>query len=185
MALISQSDLEARLGRTLTTDEATDFANINNAVQSHVERIIGSSVESASETTRYYDGGEHSLIIDPCTAITAVKYVDEDRNVEFTHDSSDYFAEPNNRTMKFELRYRLGKWTLGINNVEVTAKFSIFDDEDMRNIVKNAMLDFLASEITNHDNIQRESIEGYSIWYAKDESKKTLESIYTHFQRII
>lgn len=45
MSLISQSDLEARLGRALTAEEVTSFNIINAATQRTVEEIIGSSVE--------------------------------------------------------------------------------------------------------------------------------------------
>lgn len=177
MALISQADLQARLGRTLTSDEATAFTVINNAVQSYVESLIGSSVESANESTRYFDGGVHTLSINPCTDITAVKYVDDDSAVEYTFDSSDFTKEPINKTLKTYLRNRLGKFVRGINNVAVTAKFSIFGDTETLNIVKDAMLSYLSSEIENSSNITKESIEGYSVEFASTESKSSLSPI--------
>ena len=61
MALISQSEVEARLGRSLTAEEASSFTSINNALQAYVERMIGSSVESVAASTRYYDGGVQHL----------------------------------------------------------------------------------------------------------------------------
>lgn len=177
MALISQSDLEARLGRTLTSEETTAFTLINAATQAYVEKLIGSKVESVAETTRYYDGGVHSLSIDPCTNITAVKYIDEDSNVELTFDSSDYTQEPINQTLKTELRYRWGIFNRSINNIAVTAKFSIYGDTDVLNIVKDAMLQFLSGEVQNSSNITRESIEGYTVEYASAESKSALAPI--------
>ena len=57
MALIEQSDLEARLGRSLTAEEASAFTIVNTANQAYVEGMIGSSVESVAEATRYFDGG--------------------------------------------------------------------------------------------------------------------------------
>ena len=177
MALISQADLQARLGRTLTSEEATAFTIINNAVQSYVESLIGSSLESASESTRYFDGGVHNLSIDPCTDITAVKYVDDDTDVEYTFDSSDFTKEPVNKTLKTYLRNRLGKFVRGINNVAVTAKFSIFGDTETLNIVKDALLNYLASEVENSSNIKKESIEGYSVEFASTESKASLMPI--------
>jgi hypothetical protein len=39
MALVSQSDLEARLGRPLTAEEATAFTSINAAHQAYIENL--------------------------------------------------------------------------------------------------------------------------------------------------
>jgi hypothetical protein len=177
MALISQADLQARLGRTLTSDEATAFGVINAAVQSYVESLIGSSVESASASTRYFDGGVQVLSIDPCTDITAVKYVDEDSTVEYTFETSDYTQEPVNKTLKTYLRNRWGKFNRSINNVAVTAKFSIYGDTETLNIVKDAILNYLTGEIENSSNITKESIEGYSVEFASTESKSSLAPI--------
>lgn len=177
MALVSQSDFEARLGRSLTAEEASAFTVINAALQAHVERLIGSSVESVSATTRYYDGGVQHLSIDPCTNITAIDAVDDDQVSTYTYDTSDYTAEPINRTLKNWVRHRSGKLFRGINNIRVTAKFSIYGDEGLRNIVKNAILEGLSSEIENTDNVLKESIEGYSVEYATTETKNALSGL--------
>jgi hypothetical protein len=177
MALITKVDLEARLGRDLTSEESTAFTIINAAVQSSVEKMIGSSIESVSASTRLYDGGVQHLSIDPCTSITAVKYVDDDTDVEYTFDSSDYTAEPVNRTLKTMLRNRAGKFGTGMNNVQVTAKFSIYEDTATLSVVKDALLNFLLSEVQDTSNIKKESIEGYSIEYASTESQAALAPI--------
>lgn len=177
MALITQSDVEKRLDRTLTANEASSFVIINAALQSIVEKMIGSSVESADPSARLYDGGVQHLAIDPCTAITAVKYVDDDTAVEYTFDTSDYTAEPVNKTLKTMLRNRDGKFTTGINNVQVTAKFSIYDDTATLGIVKSALLESIVSELSNTDNVKRESIEGYSIEYLNEQTKDNLSAI--------
>jgi hypothetical protein len=177
MALLSSTDLEAKLGRNLTADELTAFTLLNAALQSQVERLIGSSIESVSASTRYYDGGVQHLKIDPCTAITAVKYVDDETAVEFTFLDSDITKEPVNKTLKTMLRNRDGRFNLGMNNVSVTAKFSIYDDTATLNIVKNAMLDALSAEIDSSDNIKSESIEGYSVTFETTQSKNALDQI--------
>jgi len=184
MALISQADLEARLGRSLTSDEATAFLVINSATQSYVENTIGSSVEAVSETTRYFDGGVQHLRIDPCTSITALKQVDDDGAVVYTYDTTDYTTDPKNKTCKTMIRHRSGPFMNGMNNISVTAKFSIYEDTGYLNIVKNAMLDFLASEIQNVSNITKESIEGYSVEYAQSESQSALAPIKYLFPEI-
>ena len=185
MALISQSDIEAKLGRSLTSGEQAAFAIINPSLQAEVENVIGSSVESESPATRYYDGGVQHLSIDPCTSITAVKLVDDDENVVDTYDTTDYTTEPRNRTIKTYLRHRAGKFMTGINNLAVTAKFSIYEDADTLAIVKNALIDAIISEVENTDNTVRESIEGYSVEYATTETKDALSSITRLFSEII
>lgn len=185
MALISQAELEARIGRSLTTAESSAFESINNAMQAEVERLIGSSVEDESPSTRYFDGGIQHLAINPCTAITAVEWVDDDYIVIYTLDTSDYTTEPVNKTIKTMIRYRPGILPRGINNIAVTATFSIYDDSDTLAIVKNALLEALEAELENNDNIQSESIEGYSITYATAEAKNALNSIQYLFPGII
>jgi hypothetical protein len=183
MALISQSDLEAKLGRNLTAAEASAFTIVNASMQAEIERMIGSSLEEASETTRYYDGGVQHLAIDPCTNVTSVKSVDDDQVVIETYDTSDYTIEPVNNTLKTQVRNR-GRFYTGINNIAVTAKFSIYADTAMVNIIKNIMLEALTSEVDNSDNVKRESIEGYSIEYASTETKNALTGIGYLFPRI-
>lgn len=177
MALISSTELEQRIGRSLTSDEASSFTLLNNALQAIVEKMIGSSVESVSPSTRYYDGGVQHLAIDPCTSVTALTYVYDDQVVESTFDTTDYTVEPVNKTLKTMLRNRSGKFWDGINNVAVTAKFSIYEDTTTLNIVKSALLESLVSELSNTDNVQRESIEGYSIEYMTSETKDNLSAI--------
>jgi hypothetical protein len=184
MALISQSELEAKLGRTLTASEASTFAIINAANQSYIEKLIGSSVEAANASSRYYDGGVQHLAIDPCTDVTAVKLVDEDNNIDLTLDTSDYSTEPVNTTLKTMIRYRFGKLVSGINNIQITAKFSIYADTQTLNIVKNALLDALVSQIDSGEGILKESIEGYSVEYASAQTKSSLDSIKYLFPRI-
>ena len=184
MALITQSDIEARLGRSLTAEETTTFTIVNSALQSKVEQMIGSDVESVSETTRYYDGGVQHLPINPCTNITSVKLVDDDQVATDTYDTTDYTTEPINKTLKTMLRHRSGAFSIGINNIAIAAKFSIYGDTDTLNIVKDAMINALVSEVNNSDNIKRESIEGYSIEYATTETKNSLASIKYLFPEI-
>lgn len=184
MALITQSDIEARLGRSLTAEETTTFTIVNNALQSKVELMIGSDVEEVSETTRYFDGGVQHLPINPCTNITSVKLVDDDQVATDTYDTTDYTTEPINKTLKTMLRHRSGAFSTGINNIAIAAKFSIYGDTDTLNIVKDAMINALVSEVNNSDNIKRESIEGYSIEYATTETKNSLASIKYLFPEI-
>lgn len=177
MALISQSDFQARLGRNLSADELSAFGVINAANQAYVEAMIGSSVESAVETTRYYDGGVQHLAIDPCTDISAIKLVDDDGDVTYTYEARDFTKEPVNKTLKTMLRHRAGRFSRGINNIGVTAKFSIYGDTAVLNTVKDALLNALIAEMDNGKDIKRESIEGYSVEFASTETRSTLDKL--------
>lgn len=185
MALVVQADLEARLKRSLTAEEASAFTLINAALQATVERMIGSSVEAVNESTRYYDGGAQHCAIDPCTDITSIRLMDDSENIVGVYNTADYMAEPRNRTLKTMIRHRNTRgFVYGINNVAVTAKFSIYADSDMRNIVKDALLDALSGEIQNSDNVKRENIEGYSVEYASTETKSALSKISYFFPQV-
>lgn len=177
MALIEQSELEARLKRTLSAEESSAFTLINSGLQSYVESLIGSKVESVSATSRYYNGGVQHLRIDPCTDLTSLDLVDDDQVVVSNYDTTDYVAESINQTLKTMIIFRAGKFVTGIRNLKVTAKFSIYGDENYRNIIKDAMLDALVGEIGNASNILKQSIEGYSVEFAQAESKASLDRI--------
>lgn len=184
MALVSQGDLEQRLGRSLTGEESNAFSTINNASQAHIERMIGSSIESVSASTRYYDGNLQNLAIDPCTAVTQVSYIDNNAIGQFVYDTADYTVEPINRTCKTMLRYRWGAFDEGLNGIAVTAKFSIYDDAQVLSVVKDAILTALTAEINNNSNVKSESLEGYSITYASTEARNALDKIAYLFPEI-
>lgn len=179
MALISQSDLEARLGRSLTADEVTDFSVVNEAIQTLVEKQLGSNVEEVVESTRYYDGGVQHLKIDPCTELTSVKIVDDDYSVVETVQTDDYTQEPKNRTLKHQVRFRYGRVYKGFNNIAVAAKFSIYGDTDALNIVKNAILDMLVQDLTQADSVKREAIDGYSVEYRDYKETSSMRALKT------
>lgn len=174
--LVTQSQIEAKLGRTLTAEEIANFNVTNASVQAKVERIIGSGVEAVTASTRYYDGGVQHLKIDPCTDITAVTYVDDDQVAYTTLDTTDYTLDPINSTMKTQVRHRV-QTPVGICNVGVTAKFSINADAKVLAIVTEAIIDACVASIQNIGNIKRESIEGYSVEFANTETADVLAPI--------
>lgn len=185
MALITQGDIANKLGRELSSDEIQTFNLVNLAAQSYVERMIGSSVESVSPTTRLYDGGMMNLSIDPCTDITSVKYIDDYASAEYSFTANEYTQEPVNRTLKTMLRNRYVKFATGFNNIAVTAKFSIYGDSDMLSIVKSALLDMVAEALENQEDIISETIEGYSVNFDKMQTTTSIKAIKTLFYGII
>lgn len=185
MALIAQAELEQRLNRSLTANEVALFPLVNMALQSYVEDMIGSSLEVTTASLRYYNGGVQHLAIDPCYDITEVTYRDENQLVDDTIDPDDYTTYPANKTIKTQITARFGRFVRGYNNIGVTAKFSIAGDANTVAIIKRSLLELLASEIESNDNINKESIEGYSVEYAKSETRDQLERLAYLFPRII
>lgn len=185
MALITQTDIEAKLGRSLSADEIQTFNLLNLSIQAYVERMIGSSVEDVAPSTRYYDGGVMNMSINPCTDITEVKYVDENQATEYAFLENEVTKEPVNRTLKTMIRNRYIQFNTGFNNVAVTAKFSIYGDENMRNIVKSALIDMIAEGVENKEDILSETIEGYSINYDKMSSTKSVDALKMLFYGVI
>lgn len=180
MALINHSDLQGRMQRNLTDAEITAFDTINTALQTWIEEQIGSSVEEVTESTRYYDGGSQHLDIDPCTDVTALKWVDEFENPIETITTENYVLQPRNRTLKTHISYRWGKMPRGIANVAVTAKYSVYGDAGWRAIIKDAMLDMLAQDIqdtTGSQKIKKESIEGYSVEFESYEQTANIKAL--------
>ena len=113
--VIQQEEVESRdlAGGTVGYVRLNGFSDrgadeLEAALQAHVERLIGSSLEQAGVTTRYYDGGVQHLRVDPCTDVASVKLVDDDLSAVYTYDTSDYAVEPLNRTLKTWLRHRSG-----------------------------------------------------------------------------
>lgn len=179
MGLIKQADLEARIGRNLTTEEESVFTTINSAVQSELERYLNVSVEEVSATSRYFDSGMQHLSIDLCTNVSSVQEVDDDLTVVQTLDSTDYQVEPANKTLKTYIRFRNSGQPRGINNIKVTAKFSVYSDSEALNIVRGVLLDMLAKKISSESikgEITKESIEGYSVEFAKYNDLNKLKS---------
>lgn len=183
MAYTTNAKIADYLQRSLTTDETDFLAVVIPAIKIWLDKKLGSTFDEASETTRYFDAaGMQSLDIDPCTAITAVKSVDDERGVEYAYTNlTEYIAEPQNETVKRELvRRGSGRWPRGLGSVAVTAKFSEYDNgvpEDIQVIATR-----IAAEILNTGkresaggNVSSESLEGHSIHY--DTSSDVLETI--------
>lgn len=183
MAYTSTTLVGNYLQRTLNANETAYFAILLPAIKKWIDRITNSTFDSASETTRYFDGGVKNLDIDPCTTITEVKSVNDDTTLSDSYIyvlNSDYRQEPVNETVKRELRKINGCFPRGIANIAVTALFSEYDGSVPEDI--QALATMLAAGVINQGknassggNVASESLEGHSITY--DTSDNTLEGI--------
>lgn len=181
MAYTTASQVSDFLGRALTAYESNELSNIIAAAKIWIDKKLNSTFDSAAETTRYYDGGVRNLDIDPCTAISTVESINDDGSGSYEYTlGTEYIAEPQNETVKRELRKRHSKFPSGIQRIAVTATFSEYDGGVPADI--QILATRLASGIINSGkqagsggNVQSESLEGHSITYDVDNT--TFEGI--------
>lgn len=175
------------LQRSLTTNETSALTGyILAAVDKWIDRKLESHFGSVSETTRYYEGGGHTVDLDPVQSVTAVVSQNNDGSASYDYtENSEFVLEPVNEDVKRELVYR-GRHTRypsGLRRIAVTGKFTEYDyanSEVPADIVLAATQ--LAAGILNGGkkagtgaNVASESLEGHSISY--DTSASVIESL--------
>lgn len=176
MAYTNQAQVQNFIQRALTDNEAAYLAVIIPALKIWIDKRLNSTFDVATSTTRYYDGGVRSLTIDPCTAITKVEALNDDGSDSYEYTSgTEYIAEPQNETVKREIRKRLAKFPRGTHRVAVTALFSEYDSGVPADI--QVLTTRLAAAVLNQGkvagqggNVQRESLEGHDIHYQMNTS---------------
>lgn len=158
------------LGRALTAYETTLLTTLLPAVDTWIDSYLNSTFGPVSETTRYYDGHTSVIDIDPCTAISSIVKNDQYGVLQYTYLTYEYILEPINETVKREIRKRYGKFTDGIEEIAVSAKFSEYDNGIPEDIQIAATR--LAAGIINAGkiagmggNVQLEKLEGHEIRY--------------------
>lgn len=167
----SQTLIEQYLQRSLTAQEISFLTTLLPAIRLWLDRILSSTFYEVEESTRYFDGGGETVDIDPCTAITAVKSVDNEHSVSSDYTNlTDYVAEPQNQTVKNELVRRSGGYfPKGNGRIAVTAKFSEYDGaipQDIQLAATRIAADVLqAGKTSAVGNVQSESLEGHSVTY--------------------
>lgn len=172
MAYTDTTQVSNFLQRALTSYETAELPNLIAAVKKWLDTYLSSTFDVVSSSTRYYDGGVRNLSIDPCTEITEVKSVSDDGSSSYIYTlSTEYIAEPQNQTVKNELRKRISPFPHGIARVAVTAKFSEYDGavpSDIQ-IVATRLVAALINSGKQADisgtGIKSESLEGHSVTY--------------------
>lgn len=181
MAYTNRPLVETFLQRDLTENEAAFLAVILPALKVWIDKRLNSCFDEVSATTRYYDGGVRSLTIEPCTAIAKVEAINDDGTDSYEYtDTYEFVTEPQNQTVKTEIRKRLAKFPRGTHRIAVTAKFSEYDNGVPADI--QVLATRLAAGILNQGkvasqggNILNESLEGHEIRYQMNTS--TIEGI--------
>lgn len=171
MAYTDATQVSNFLQRALTSYETAELPNIIAAIKIWLDKRLNSTFDQVGSTTRYYDGGVMNLDIDPCTAITEVKSINDDTSSSYIYtEGTEYVAEPQNETVKRELRKRITPFPRGVHRVAVTGLFSEYDAGVPADIQLAATR--LAAGVINAGkiaalggNIAAESLEGHSITY--------------------
>lgn len=177
MAYATQSSVEQALGRSLTTSEAAGLDSLLAAVDAYINKTIGTSFETPTEATRYYDV-ERSRMVDVDPFVVAndkplrVFYVDADENpVGDDIDTSDYEARPRNESVKTWLHRRSGYWGSGcpsnVTNLAVKAFFGRGDaPADIQYAASWLAAQAISAQLGMSLSVKSESIEGYSRTFA-------------------
>lgn len=185
MAYTTSTLIGNYLQRTLTADETSYLVILIPAIKLWIDKHLGTTFDTTTASTRYYDGGYQSLDIDPCHTITAVSELNSDGTISYAYDlvtTPDVVYEPANETVKREIRKRYGHFPSGKQNIAVTAVFSEYDTtgsvvpEDIQNVAT-----IMAGEVLNQGSlgssgaVASESVEGHSVTY--DVSSGALDGI--------
>lgn len=175
------------LGRALTANESAALtAYILNAVDKWIDRILQSNFANVAETTRYFDGGGHSIDIDPVQAITAVGSLNNDGSASYAYtENTEVVFEPVNDIVKREIVYRGRgrRFPSGSRRMSVTGKFTEYDytanavpDDIVMAATRLAAGILNAGKIAGQGgNVQQESLEGHEIRY--DITTNSLEAL--------
>lgn len=163
--------VENYLQRELTENEVAMLVVIIPAVEKWIDRKLNSTFGVATSSTRYYDGSESMIDIDPVTNVTAISSHDTYGNAVYDYPTNEYVLEPRNEAVKREIRlHGSRRWPKGTGNIGVTGTFTEYDGGVPQDIVVVATQ--LAGGVLNSGNtigsgeaVASESLEGHSITY--------------------
>ena len=183
----NQTNISQFLQRSLTANEIASLtAFILNAVDSWIDSYTNSQFGDVAASTRYFDGGSHTIDIDPVQSVTALKSLNNDGSDSYSYtENTEYVLEPVNETVKREIVYRGRKrrFPAGSRRMAVTGKFTEYDytaNAVPADIVLAATRlaggVLAAGKITGQGgNIQQEALEGHEIRY--DITANALEAL--------
>lgn len=171
MAYTDSTQISNFLQRSLTAYETAELSNIISAIQTWIDRRLNSTFDSVASSTRYYDGGVRSLDIDPCIDITQVEAINDDGSDSYIYSTTyEIVYEPQNETVKREIRKRLNYFPRGVHRIAVTAKFSEYNQgvpTDIQILATRLVVGVINAGkfASSGGNILLESLEGHEIRY--------------------
>lgn len=181
MAYTDTTKISNYLQRSLSAYETTFLSTLIPAIKKWIDLYTSSTFDQVAATTRYYNGSETFIDIEPCTDIEEVWALNDDltQSYEYT-ENTEYIAEPLNQNVKRWINKRDGCFPKGIARLSVKAKFSEYDGAVPEDIETLATI--IAAGVINQGknassggNVASESLEGHSITY--DTSDNALEGI--------
>lgn len=181
MAYTSQTLIENYLQRTLTASEVSFLTTLIPAVKLWIDQKLNSTFDSVGSTSRYYDGGDQHIDIEPCTSVTEVVSVNDDLTDSYIYtEDTEYILYPLNETVKTEVRGRGFKFPDGDSRIKVTASFSEYDGgvpSDIQLVATRLVAGIInqGKVDSSGGNVSSESLEGHSISY--DTSISAVENI--------
>lgn len=169
------------IDRALTANETASLtAFILKAVDLWINRKLQSQFDNVAETTRYFDGGGHTVDIDPVQAVTEIKSVDNEGANNYIYvENTDFVLEPVNETVKREIVYRgsSSHYPVGERRIAVKGKFSEYDyannevPADIVMVATRLAAGVLgAGSLAGDGNIESEELEGHKIKYSVQQS---------------
>jgi hypothetical protein len=173
--------------RSLTANETASLNTfILNAVDKWIDSYLETTFANVGATTRYFNGGAHTLDIDPVQSVTALKSLNNDGSDSYSYtENTEYVLEPVNDTVKREIVYRgrSRRFPSGQRRMALTGKFSEYDydngkvpDDIVMAATRLAGAILAAGKTTGQGgNIQLESLEGHEIRY--DITANALEAL--------
>lgn len=197
MAYATQSSVEQALGRSLTTSEAAGLDSLLAAVDAYINKTIGTSFETPTEATRYYDVERSRMVdVDPFVVGDGkplrVFYVDADENpVGDDIDTSDYEARPRNESVKTWLHRRSGYWGSGcpsnVTNLAIKAFFGRGDaPADIQYAASWLAAQAISAQLGMSLSVKSESIEGYSRTFADmTKDNVTITAIFDNYHEVL
>ena len=147
------------------------------SVEDYIDQQTGRNFIAATvATVKLYDGdGSNEILIDDCVSVTDLEILTTEGEVvlDTLVQGEDYFLEPANDTPKQSIRLYGYKFTKGIQNIKVTAKWG-YSTAVPADIKFAATV--LVSNIINFSNqsegeINNMSIGSYSVSF-KDQAKR-------------
>jgi len=167
--MTTQALVEAKLQRSLTTEEATSLPALIALVERFVTNYTNRNFvdapaegEEIAETVKYYDGnGFNELSIDDALEVTKVESFDPVDDVGTEIDDSLYTTYPLNALPITAIRFLYGDYfTKGSKNFKITAKWG--SSEGIPSDVQAIATHIVSELISNPSQVKQESIEGYS-----------------------
>lgn len=184
----TETRVENYLGTTVT-DGSLD--NIILSVQQFIENYTNCNFKAdSSASTRLFNGsGSQFLTIDDCIEVTKVERGDNRYADSFTEVSSDnYVLLPTNYSENnipiYEIHLRYLRWTEGIKNHRITAKWGY--SEDVPEDVKQAATTLVSEIYKSSDSVGgiiSESIGDYSVKFDNEKKRKEVYSILNKYKK--